>query len=138
MKQRLSEALRKKLVQAALAARQQAHAPYSGYAVGAAVLSGAGVIYSGCNIENASFPLTICAERVAVFKAVSEGDREVRAVAVVTRDGGSPCGACRQVIAEFGAEAVILIAGESGVVTLETTIRDLLPHAFTSASLKKD
>lgn len=121
---------RRKLIQAAQEARRWAYAPYSKYPVGAALLSASGKIYDGVNVENAAYPTGICAERVAVFKAVSEGEREFTAIAVVTDNGGSPCGSCRQVISEFGLETIVVLADARGQVVLETTISDLLPGAF--------
>ena len=132
----LKDDTRAHLIEVALQARQGAHAPYSHYAVGAALLASSGRIYQGVNVENAVYPLTICAERVAVFKAVSEGEKEFEAIAVVTRDGGAPCGACRQVLAEFGLDTIIVIADEKGHPHLETTVQALLPHAFGPANLK--
>ncbi len=126
---------RERLIAAAIDARQWAYAPYSDYAVGAALLSASGRIYEGVNIENAVFPMTICAERVAVFKAVSEGERQFLAIAVVTKNGGSPCGACRQVLAEFSAETIVVIADATGRLVKETTIEELLPGAFGSHDL---
>jgi cytidine deaminase len=87
-------------------------------------------------VENAVYPLSICAERVAVFKAVSEGENQFEAIAVVTRDGGSPCGSCRQVLSEFGSETIILLADDQGNIVLETTVDDLLPNAFGPANLE--
>ncbi len=118
------------LVTRAREARRHAYAPYSRYAVGAAVLADSGRVYTGVNVENAAYPTGMCAERTAVFKAVSEGERRLTAVAVVTVNAGSPCGACRQVLSEFGAEAVVLIADAQGRVVRETSVRDLLPQAF--------
>lgn len=126
----LTDELREKLIESALEARHWAYAPYSGYPVGAALLTASGRIYDGVNIENASYPNTICAERVAVFKAVSEGEREFTAIAVVTSNAGAPCGACRQVLSEFGLDTIVLIADEQRTVFLETTVRELLPRAF--------
>lgn len=126
----LTDELRQKLIESALEARHWAYAPYSGYPVGAALLTASGRIYDGVNIENASYPNTICAERVAVFKAVSEGEREFIAIAVVTSNAGAPCGACRQVLSEFGLDTIVLIANERRTVVLETTVRELLPRAF--------
>lgn len=126
----LTDDLRDKLVRSAQAAREWAYAPYSNYPVGAALLTESGQIYDGVNIENAAYPTTICAERVAVFKAVSEGEREFVAIAVVTANGGSPCGSCRQVLAEFGLETVVLIADQNGNITWETSVKKLLPGAF--------
>jgi cytidine deaminase len=123
------------LVHRALAIRHQAYAPYSNYAVGAAVLTTDGDVFEGVNIENASYPLSICAERTAVFQAVSHGRRSFRAVAVATDNGGSPCGACRQVLSEFGLETIVYLVDGSGNITLETSVGELLPHAFTPDDL---
>ena len=112
--------------------------PYSHYPVGAALLTAGGQIYKGANIENAAYPATICAERVAVFKAVSEGEREFVAVAVVTTNGGTPCGSCRQVLAEFGLETIVLIADKEGRVLMETTVSELLPGAFRPDDLVRE
>jgi cytidine deaminase len=98
--------------------------------VGAALLTRGGDIYTGCNVENAVFPLTLCAERVAVFKAVSDGKMDFNAIAVVTRNGGTPCGSCRQVMREFSKDLIILIANEQEELSLETTLGELLPHSF--------
>jgi cytidine deaminase len=103
------------LVAEARRARKKAYAPYSKYPVGAAVLAKSGKMYTGCNIENAAYPSGLCAERVAIFKAVSEGEREFVALAVVTSNLGSPCGACRQVLSEFAEDdAVIVLAQTRG------------------------
>jgi cytidine deaminase len=118
-----------KLIGSAIEVRERAYAPYSGYRVGAAVLTGSGRIHAAPNIENASYGLTVCAERAALIKAVSEGETDFRVLAVVTEDGGSPCGACRQFLAEFGADVRILIADTGGDVR-ETTLGALLPDAF--------
>ena len=134
----LTDDLRDKLVRQAQAARGRAYVPYSHYPVGAALLTTSGRIYEGVNIENAAYPVTICAERVAVFKAVSEGEREFVAVAVVTANGGSPCGSCRQVLAEFGLDTTVLIADKDGQVILETTVRELLPGAFRPGDLVRE
>ena len=126
------------LVSAASEARKNAHAPYSGYCVGAAVLTTDGRIFVGCNVENASYGLSVCAERHAIAAAVSAGCRKFAGVAVVTQSDppAAPCGACRQVLAEFGDFPVILAnpAGER----LLTTVSDLLPDAFTPESLVKN
>ncbi|MCW5875256.1 MAG: cytidine deaminase [Anaerolineales bacterium] len=126
----LTEDQRNELVQAARTAQSQAYAPYSQYNVGAALLTTSGKVYLGANVENAAYPVSLCAERVAVFKAVTEGERQFQAVAVVTRDGGTPCGSCRQVLAEFTLDAVVLIANEAGEVVREATVAELLPGAF--------
>jgi len=132
----LSDALRQELIATAVHARRWAYAPYSHYAVGAAVLTASGRIYNGVNVENAAYPTGICAERVAVFKAVSEGERQVTAVAVVTENGGLPCGACRQVLSEFGPQMVVLIADQEGRLLKETSMTDLLPGPFGPQDLK--
>jgi cytidine deaminase len=127
----LAPAQRRRLHAAAHRAAQAAYAPYSKFRVGAAVLTRAGKIHTGCNVENASYGLSSCAERTAIFKAVTEGEREIVAVAVYTptRKPTLPCGACRQVIHEFGPKAVILCACRSRE-RLETTLDQLLPGAF--------
>lgn len=132
----LTDELRNTLIQAAVEARKWAYAPYSNYPVGAALLTASGRMYDGVNVENAAYPTTICAERVAVFKAVSEGERDFQAIAVVTENGGSPCGSCRQVLAEFGLEISVLIADIEGNLIEEITLADLLPQAFTPKDLK--
>ena len=132
----LSDDIRQKLVQSAQEARKWAYAPYSGYAVGAALLTASGRVYDGVNVENAAYPTGICAERVAVFKAISEGEHEFEAIAVVTVNGGSPCGACRQVLAEFGLHTIVLLANADGQLLQETTVADLLPGAFRPQDLQ--
>lgn len=133
----LSAELREQLVDAALHARRWAYVPYSQYAVGAALLTSSGKIYDGVNIENAAYPTTICAERVAVFKAVSEGERSFTAIAVATSNGGTPCGSCRQVLAEFGVDTIVLVANEQGQVVSEGTVAQLLPGAFLPGDLER-
>ena len=120
---------RKALVSAAQEARQFAYAPYSNYTVGAALLTADGEIVTGCNVENAVYPATICAERVAITKSVSEGKREFVALAVATRNGGTPCGICRQVLYEFAPDAIVLMVDEAGNVA-EHSLDALLPDAF--------
>ena len=132
------------LVAAALAARHHAYAPYSHYLVGAAVLCEDGAIVRGCNVENASYGATICAERVALTAVVAQnhagpelagpGRVKLRALAVATRDGGSPCGICRQVMAELGLQMAVYIADEAGHYRV-TSVADLLPNRFDAASL---
>lgn len=131
----LTETDRNQLIQRAAQARRNAYAPYSGYAVGAALLTAAGKVYDGVNVENAAYPDGICAERVAVFKAVSDGERQFTAIAVVTQNGGSPCGSCRQVLAEFGLQTIVILASPAGEVFTETTMAELLPGAFGPSSL---
>ena len=105
---------RQALINLANEARQRAYAPYSNYPVGAALRTKTGRLYTGVNIENAAYPHTMCAERVAIFKAVSEGETEFEVIAVVTNNGGSPCGGCRQVMAEFGLDTIVIIADGAG------------------------
>jgi cytidine deaminase len=124
------------LIKAAVEARQWAYAPYSNYRVGAAVLTASGKIYDGVNIENAAYPSGTCAERVAIYKAVSQGERSLTAIAVVTSNGGWPCGACRQVMAEFGLDTWVMVADHHGNILKEITVSDLLPGAFTPEHLQ--
>lgn len=127
---------RKQLVSLALEARQRAYAPYSNYPVGAALMTKSKRIYTGCNIENASYPLTICGERAAMFNAVSQGSTDFDTIVIATRNGGSPCGACRQVMAEFSLDMKVIIVDQDGAVTMETTVAELLPAAFTPENLR--
>ena len=133
----LTDEERHSLIDLAVEARRRAYAPYSNYPVGAALRTKSGKVFTGVNVENAAYPTTICAERTAVFKAVSEGEREFEVISVVTENGGSPCGSCRQVLAEFGLDTVVLIADAEGKLLQETTVRDLLPGAFTPEHLVK-
>lgn len=120
-----------KLVALARNVREFAYAPYSRYPVGAAVLARSGKVYSGCNVENAAYPTGICAERVAIFKAVSEGECDLVALAVVTSNAGSPCGACRQVFSEFASDdAVIVLAPVRGSKRKKFTMKQMLPERF--------
>jgi len=125
------------LIDLANEARRRAYAPYSSYQVGAALRTRSGRIFTGCNIENAAYPTSICAERVVIFKAVSEGEKEFEVLAVVTSNGGAPCGGCRQVMAEFGLDMLVLIADGEGRLVQETTVAGLLPGAFTPKDLGK-
>jgi cytidine deaminase len=122
------------LVEAALKARQNAHAPFSHFQVGAALEDSSGRIHTGCNVENASYGLTLCAERVAVFKAVSEGARQFRRVAVVadTDTLTPPCGACRQILWEFCGDAELVLANLRGK-TETLRLKDLLPRPFDAS-----
>jgi len=134
MTTKLTPDIEQKLWQAAEAAAAQAYAPYSDFHVGAALLTSEGEIVSGCNVENASYGLTNCAERTAVFRAISEGKLShgvsIEAIAVVNRDHQSctPCGACRQVLSEFGLDAIVLY--ETDGVRKQTTVSVLLPESF--------
>ena len=127
---------KQEMIDLANTARQHAYAPYSKYQVGAALRTKTGRIFTGVNIENAAYPHTMCAERVAIFKAVSEGEKDFEVITVVTENGGSPCGGCRQVLAEFGLDTVVLIANGDGKLLKELTVKDLLPEAFTPEHLK--
>jgi cytidine deaminase len=126
------------LIDLASEARRRAYVPYSNYPVGAALRTKSGRIYTGVNVENAAYPQTMCAERIAIFKAVSEGEREFEVIAVVTNNGGSPCGGCRQVMAEFGLDTIVLFGNGQGELVKETTVNELLPEAFTPKHLVID
>ncbi|MCF7824192.1 MAG: cytidine deaminase [Candidatus Marinimicrobia bacterium] len=126
--------MKQKLIDTALEARKGAYAKYSNFHVGAALETKAGRIYSGCNIENASYSLTMCAERTALFAAIAAGERDFVRLVVASKNGVSPCGACRQVIWELCGNIPILLVDESGE-TKETTSADLLPAAFGEQDL---
>jgi cytidine deaminase len=137
METKLTNELQAKLIQLAVEARERAYAPYSNYWVGAALLTTSGRFFTGCNVESAAYPTSMCAERVAIFKAVSEGEREFVALAVVTANGGTPCGACRQVMAEFGLDTLVLIADTEGNLRQEARLAELLPGAFGPGDMGK-
>jgi cytidine deaminase len=137
MKNELSSEQRQKLIGLAREVRERAYAPYSSYRVGAALLTASGKFFTGCNVESAAYPTSMCAERVAVFKAVSEGEQEFVAIAVVSGNGGTPCGACRQVLAEFGLETKVVIADAGGHIKQEARLAELLPEAFGPQDLVK-
>ena len=125
------------LVAQAQQARQRAYAPYSSFPVGAALLGLSGRVYTGCNVENAAYPLVTCAERTAVTKAISEGEREFQAIAVVTATGATPCGACRQILREFSGpkgDLRVIVADNAGNLRI-FTIAELLPEGFTPDQL---
>jgi cytidine deaminase len=128
-----------KLVELAKDAREKAYVPYSHFKVGACVLTEDGKAYQGCNIENASYGLTNCAERTALFSAYANGDRKLKAIAVVADTEGpvSPCGACRQVMMELGGEDMVVILSNMKGDYAVVTVKDLLPGAFTSKDLEK-
>ncbi len=126
----IDEEAKKELIRRACGARGRAHAPYSNYRVGAALLTASGEIFDGVNVENASYPLTCCAERVAIYSAIAADQQEFIAIAVATDSGGSPCGACRQVIREFSKELPVILCNSSQEVVKETTIAVLLPDSF--------
>jgi len=129
-------ATRAALLAAANDARSRAYAPYSAFAVGSAVLTVDGSVYSGCNVESAAYPLACCAERVAIYKAVSEGHRAIQCVVVVTDTSppAAPCGGCRQVILEFGPDAEVICTNPAGD-TRETSMTQLLPFGFGGSEL---
>ena len=126
---------RRSMIDLANQARKHAYVPYSKYPVGAAIRTKSGRLFTGVNVENAAYPQTMCAERVAIFKAVSEGEFEFDVIAVVTNNGGSPCGGCRQVMAEFGLDTIVLIADGNGELKKEMTVAEILPEAFTPKHL---
>lgn len=126
---------RDELIALALTARKKAYAKYSDYAVGAALLADSGKIYTGVNVENASYPLSMCAERTAIFKAVSEGERSFQTIVIASDNGGSPCGGCRQVLSEFGLDTRVITVDRDGAIVLEMRVEDLLPSAFRPSDL---
>jgi cytidine deaminase len=127
----MNQQARDELIRAALDAQRRAYAPYSNFLVGAAIRAASGNIYQGCNVENASFSLTICAERVAASAAVAAGDRQIEAVAVATRGGVTPCGACRQFLVEFNPKMVVITVDSLNQSDIrETTLEQLLPSRF--------
>jgi len=130
------------LIALATQARMRAYVPYSHFAVGAAILTTDGQMHVGCNVENASYGLTCCAERNAIFgmigKSADADARHIATVVVVTagNDPATPCGACRQVIREFGSDATVVIANTEGRITLRTTLQELLPYSFGPEQLE--
>lgn len=125
------------LLQQALKAREFSYSPYSGYKVGAALRTRSGKIFTGCNIENAGYTPSVCAERTALFKAVSEGEREFEAIAVVTANSGAPCGVCRQVIREFAAPDLAIIIGDIHGHYEVLNLAELLPRSFGPENLPR-
>ncbi len=128
---------KKGLVESAIQAQKMAYAPYSNYFVGAAFLTKQGETIQASNVENASYGLTSCAERNAIFKAVTDGKKDFIAVAVVTKDGGFPCGACRQVLNEFSPNILVIVANLQGKIINERKLNELLPDAFGPQNLQK-
>ncbi|MCH2445159.1 MAG: cytidine deaminase [Candidatus Marinimicrobia bacterium] len=118
-----------KLIQHAIKAQERAVAPYSNYLVGAAILTASKTVILGCNVESKAYPTTLCAERVAIFSAISQGFTNFTALALITKDGASPCGSCRQIIHEYAADIPIYIANESGEY-ITRNISELLPFPF--------
>ncbi len=127
----------KTLLEMAEAARENAYVPYSEFRVGAALLTKKGKVYTGCNVEIASFGATNCAERTAIFKAISEGEKEFEKIAIASSNDEEtfPCGICRQVIVEFGKDIKIILGNSKKNIVKEYTIEQLLPHSFTSADM---
>lgn len=125
-----------KLLQQATEAREFSYSPYSNYKVGAALLTKTGKVYKGCNIESAAYTPSVCAERTAIFKAVSEGEREFSAIAVVTSNGGAPCGVCRQVMREFAPSLTVVMGDTAGHYEV-LSLADLLPHSFGPEDLTR-
>lgn len=126
------------LIQAAEEARERAYAPYSNYPVGAAIRASSGRIYRGCNVENISYPLGVCAERNAIGEMIVHGDRQIIEVAVRTKDGGTPCGGCRQALLEFAVEAAAVevhCVGDNGQVSTYR-LADLIPNGFQSNEVR--
>ena len=135
---------KKALIEQAIAARENAYTPYSHFKVGAALLGRSGRVYTGCNVENAGYTPTNCAERTALFKAVSEGEREFEAIALVGSMEGEknelvtgPCGVCRQALYEFGGDGLVVLMAKSPEDYVERTLGELLPFGFGPANLKK-
>ncbi len=131
----LTDEKQQDLIKKANQVRLRAYTPYSNYQVGAALLTTSGNIFTGANVENAAYGVTMCAERSAVFSAVSAGERDFVAIAVATHNGGSPCGSCRQVLSEFGLDIDVLQVDDQGKLIQQNTLRDLLPGAFQSKDL---
>lgn len=126
-----------KLIEKALEAKKNAYVPYSHFHVGSAILTDDGKVYTGCNIESASYTPTICAERTAIFKAISEGSKKIKKIAIVgDADMTYPCGVCRQVIREFGKDSEIIIANSTEEYKVHT-LEELLPHSFGPEDLEE-
>ncbi len=123
------------LIAAAITAADNAYIPYSNYPVGAALVAPDGTIFTGCNVENAAYPATICAERTALVKAVSEGVRHFEVLVVATHNGGSPCGVCRQMLYEFAPQLRVVCVNFEGGVSIDSPLNELLLHGFGPTSL---
>lgn len=132
----ITEADIQQLMSQAIEASKNAYIPYSHYPVGAALRATDGSVYTGCNVENAAYPATICAERTALVKAVSEGRQRFDTLVVVTKNGGSPCGVCRQMLYEFAPDLRVIIGDLDGNITLNCRLSDLLPHGFGPQNLE--
>ncbi len=125
------------LIHLAITARQKAYAPYSKFKVGAVLRGESGTIYTGCNVENAAYPASICAERTALVKAISEGETKFDVLIVATETAGTPCGVCRQMLYEFAVGLRVIIVDLHGAVHHDMTLSELLPHGFGSDSLNE-
>ncbi|MCA9885490.1 MAG: cytidine deaminase [Anaerolineae bacterium] len=125
------------LIASAIDASKNAYVPYSEYHVGAALLAPDGTVFTGCNVENASYPATICGERTALVKAVSEGQRAFTAIAVATKNGGSPCGVCRQMLFEFAPDLRVICCDFDGNITIDESLRNMLLYGFGPSDLPK-
>jgi cytidine deaminase len=124
------------LLPLAIRAADNAYVPYSNYRVGAALRAADGTVYTGCNVENSAYPASICAERTALVKAVSEGQRAFDTVVIVTANGGSPCGHCRQMLYEFTPDMRVVMADFDGRIVADTTLAELLPLGFGPDGMK--
>ncbi|MCA9914776.1 MAG: cytidine deaminase [Anaerolineae bacterium] len=124
------------IIAAALTAAENAYMPYSHYPVGAALVAADGTVFTGCNVENAAYPATICAERTALVKAVSEGVRDFELIVIATSNGGSPCGMCRQMLYEFAPQLRVICVTSEGEITIDSPLAALLPHGFGPDSLQ--
>ena len=127
---------KQELIDIAREARDKAYTPYSNYKVGAAVICEDGFAYRGCNVENASCGLTCCAERIAIFNAIAQGQKKIHVIAVVSRKGSVPCGACLQVMSEFNDDMGIILADQNGKYVEEFCLKDVLPKQFIDKDLK--
>ncbi|MEL6270362.1 MAG: cytidine deaminase [Chloroflexota bacterium] len=126
------------LIEAALRVRENAYAPYSGYGVGAALITPDGQTFTGCNVENASYPAGICGERAALVSAVSDGVQTFDTIVIATQNGGSPCGICRQMLFEFAPELRVVCVDAGGTIVIDSPLHELLPHGFGPHSLPRE
>jgi len=125
-----------KLIQAAMQVRKNAYAPYSNYQVGAALMTEDGKIFTGVNVENSSYPISMCAERSAIFTAVGAGETHFKAIVIATTNGGPPCGGCRQVMSEFSDQMIVITVDETGAVRMHGPVYEILPGAFGPKNLE--
>jgi cytidine deaminase len=125
-----------KLIQEAMQIRKNAYAPYSNYQVGAALMTEDGKIFTGVNVENSSYPISMCAERSAIFTAVGVGEKRFKAIAIATINGGPPCGGCRQVMSEFSPDMIVITVDETGKICMRGPVHEILPGAFGPKNLE--